>query len=111
MVNRVVLAPAIIGRQSQQREGAAKRIIRGFGFEEGAVPAVMLQDKQPDKKSSRRQREQQDDPVTVLKTDPHQDPQEEEREERGEHLSETPAKLRLPFSRQQGPVLSRPARA
>jgi len=60
------------------------------GPEERSVPTVVLDDKEPDEETRRRDRQQKGGPVGVVQAAQHRGPDEHEEDRSGEHLRDTP---------------------
>jgi hypothetical protein len=81
VVDGVVLPPAVVRGQGQDRESPAEHVVCRFRFEEGSVAAIVLQDEQANQKSGRRKRQDKREQIRVLHAETDQDPKHQERAE------------------------------
>ena len=102
-----ILPPAAIRRQRQDRQAAAQRVICDFGFEERAVPAIVLKNEQSNEESRRRNRQTEREQIRVPQAEPHRSPDCEERDDRCRQLRQTSAQLGLTIGNRDRPVIGR----
>ena len=107
MMNGVVLAPAVVRRHRQDGESSPERIIGGFGFEERAVPAIVLQDEQPDEESRSGKCQGEDEQIRVSQAEPHQGPQHAKRDDRRRQLRQASAQRGLTVRTCEGAIIGR----
>ena len=94
VMNRVGLLPVVIRREREHAQDGAHHVGQALRREEGPVPAVVLEDEQPDEEKGFRYRQRQRKRVAHAQTPVHQRPSGEEQAERAQQLPEALAETR-----------------
>ena len=78
MMERVRAAPAVIRRQREHAESAADPVIAAPSAQERTVPAIVLDDEQPEQEQSRQRRHNKRGKIASFHGDKHQGEQSQE---------------------------------
>ncbi len=100
VMGRVGALPIIIGRQGDDAEHASDPVVDRAMAEEGAVAAIVLDEKQPHQKSRRRQGQSKAQPVTDVHQRPHRRPKRDEGGEGDGDLGQAPSEFGIAVARE-----------
>ena len=98
-MNRVGVAPMIVGRERENTDGAAQPVIEPTVPKERPVAAIVLNHKKANQKSGGGNHENKPDPLIEMNAEPDKEPKQHERNEGDADFDEAPGWIWIAVAR------------